>query len=57
MRGLAEELVDAVHCPIGVSQASKDPGAIALSAATELVEVMERLAAARTRARRAGPDP
>ena len=31
-----------VTCPIGVTKTSKDPRAIALSVATELVEVMER---------------
>ena len=42
-RGFAESAVDAVRCPIGVSQASKDPAAIALSTATELVEALEAL--------------
>ena len=38
-QGFSEEQVDAVRCPIGISQASKDPAAIALSTATELIEV------------------
>ena len=41
----AEAEVDGVRCPIGISQASKDPAAIALSTATELIEVMEARAA------------
>jgi xanthine dehydrogenase accessory factor len=36
-RGFAAGELDRVRCPIGVSRASKDPAAIALSAATELV--------------------
>jgi len=44
-QGFSEEQVDAVRCPIGISQASKDPAAIALSTATELIEVMENRAA------------
>ena len=42
-RGFTEEVVDAVRCPIGLSQASKDPDAIALSTAAELVEVLAAL--------------
>ena len=37
------EAIDSVRCPIGVSQASKDPAAIALSTATELVDVIQAL--------------
>ncbi len=42
-RGVPEEKIDTVTCPIGVSRASKDPSAIALATATQLVEVMESL--------------
>ncbi len=42
-RGLTEDALRAVRCPIGVSKASKDPAAIALSTAAELVEVVARL--------------
>ena len=45
-KGFSNEQVDAVRCPIGLSQASKDPAAIALSTAAELVEVLAALAAA-----------
>lgn len=41
-RGHSSERLTRVKCPIGVSKTSKDPAAIALSAAAELVEVMER---------------
>ncbi len=44
-RGFAPAEIESVRCPIGVSRASKHPRAIALSAATELVEVLERLEA------------
>ena len=43
-KGVPRERIDSVVCPIGVSVTSKDPSAIALSAATQLVEVMESLA-------------
>jgi xanthine dehydrogenase accessory factor len=33
-----------VHCPIGLSQASKSPAAIALSTATQLMEVLKQIA-------------
>ena len=42
-KGLSAEGIDAVRCPIGLSQASKDPDAIALSTAAELVEVLAAL--------------
>ena len=42
-RGLDAEAIDAVHCPIGVPQTAKDPAAIALSTATQLVEVLASL--------------
>jgi len=41
-KGFTEEELARVRCPIGVSKAGKDPAAIALSAAAELVEVLER---------------
>lgn len=36
-RGFAPEVLARVHCPIGVTRGSKDPAAIALATATELV--------------------
>lgn len=39
-RGLAREALMRVRCPIGVTRASKDPAAIALSAATELAGIL-----------------
>lgn len=45
-KGLAPELVDTVRCPIGVTRGSKDPAAIALSTATQLVELLATLPAA-----------
>jgi xanthine dehydrogenase accessory factor len=39
-KGFREEELARVRCPIGVSRASKDPSAIALSTAVELVEVL-----------------
>ncbi len=44
-RGFPSEAIDAVRCPIGVTKTSKDPSAIALSAAAELVDVWARLEA------------
>ena len=44
--GVPTERIEAVHCPIGVSRASKRPDAIALSTATQLVDVFEALEAA-----------
>ncbi len=41
-RGFAPDRIASITCPIGLSQASKDPAAIALSTATQLVEVLER---------------
>ena len=43
--GLPEELLATVHCPIGVSRASKHPSAIALSTATQLVDTFEAIEA------------
>jgi len=43
-RGFSDAQIATVTCPIGVSRASKEPAAIALSTATELTEVMARLA-------------
>lgn len=42
-KGFSEEQLAGVQCPIGLSQASKSPAAIALSTATELMEVLSRL--------------
>jgi xanthine dehydrogenase accessory factor len=41
-RGHSSERLARVKCPIGVSKTSKDPAAIALAAAAELAEVMQR---------------
>ncbi len=41
-RGFTSEQLDSVKCPIGVVQGSKDPAAIALSTATELVSVLTK---------------
>ncbi len=41
-KGISAEAIASVRCPIGVSQVSKTPHAIALSTATELVEVIAR---------------
>ena len=51
-KGFSEDLIARVTCPIGASKTSKDPRAIAVSAAAELLEVFERLAPARQTARR-----
>ncbi len=42
-RGHAAEIIARVRCPIGVSKHSKEPNAIAISAAAELLQVMERV--------------
>jgi xanthine dehydrogenase accessory factor len=44
-KGLSEAQVDSVTCPLGGKRASKDPAAIALATATQLVEVMDSLVA------------
>ncbi len=41
-RGFSAEHIARVRCPIGVSKHSKEPNAIAISAAAELLDVMER---------------
>jgi len=41
-RGLTEEQIATVTCPIGAVRTSKEPTAIAISAAAELLEVMDR---------------
>jgi len=41
-RGLGPEAIARVTCPIGVTRGSKEPGAIALSTATQLVETFAR---------------
>ena len=40
-KGFTEEQLARVRCPIGVSKTSKDPRAIAVSTAAELLAVME----------------
>ena len=50
-KGFPPELVARVTCPIGASKTSKDPRAIAVSAAAELLEVFERTAPSRQAAR------
>jgi len=45
-KGIPEDAIDRVTCPIGGKRASKDPAAIALATAAELVEVMESLVGA-----------
>jgi xanthine dehydrogenase accessory factor len=42
-RGFTAEEIARVRCPIGVSKHSKEPNAIAISAAAELLQVMERV--------------
>lgn len=42
-RGFTAAQIARVRCPIGVSKHSKEPNAIAISAAAELLEVMERV--------------
>jgi xanthine dehydrogenase accessory factor len=39
-RGFAPEALDRVRCPIGATRTSKDPAAIALSTAAELVSIL-----------------
>ena len=46
-RGFTEAEIGKVRCPIGVSKHSKEPTAIAISVAAELLEVMQRSAGAR----------
>lgn len=41
-RGFSEQEIAAVRSPIGVTKGSKDPRAIAISTAAELLEVLER---------------
>jgi len=40
-RGFSEAELDRVRCPIGISKHSKEPTAIAISVAAELLEVMQ----------------
>ena len=40
-RGVSEEKITSITCPIGLSRASKDPAGIALSTAAQLVDVIE----------------
>ena len=44
-RGFTESEIAKVRCPIGVSKHSKEPSAIAISVAAELLEVLQRAAA------------
>lgn len=46
-RGFSEAEIGKVRCPIGISKHSKEPTAIAISVAAELLEVMQRSADAR----------
>ena len=39
---MSEEALDSVRCPIGLTRSSKEPGAIAISTAAELLEVLAR---------------
>ncbi|HJP01538.1 MAG TPA: xanthine dehydrogenase accessory protein XdhC [Planctomycetota bacterium] len=41
-KGVSEEALDSVRCPIGLTRSSKEPGAIAISTAAELLEVLAR---------------
>ncbi len=43
-KGFAAEEVDRVKCPVGVTRASKEPGAIALSIGAQLIEQRQLLA-------------
>ena len=40
-RGFTEQEIAKVRCPIGVSKHSKEPAAIAISVAAELLEVLQ----------------
>ncbi len=53
-RGFTAEQLGSVRCPIGVVQGSKDPAAIALSTAAELVQALASPARARTGSGSAG---
>lgn len=44
-RGFSDEQIASVRCPIGVAKTSKEPTAIAISTAAELLGVLEGLAA------------
>jgi xanthine dehydrogenase accessory factor len=46
-RGFDEESIARITCPIGAAQTSKEPRAIAVSAAAELLEVMDRMSQSR----------
>ena len=41
-RGFTEAQIAGVRCPIGISKHSKEPSAIAISVAAELLELLER---------------
>lgn len=41
-KGFTDAALDSVHCPIGLTRCSKEPGAIALSAAAAISEVFAR---------------
>ena len=44
-RGVSEEQLATVHCPIGLTRTSKEPSAIALSTATQLLASLDQEAA------------
>jgi xanthine dehydrogenase accessory factor len=48
-RGLGADEIARIRCPIGVSKHSKEPTAIAISVAAELIEVMQTAPASRAR--------
>jgi xanthine dehydrogenase accessory factor len=48
-KGFDAHAIERVTCPIGASRTSKDPRAIAVSTAAQLLEVLERTAAERVR--------
>lgn len=51
-RGVAPEAIARVRCPIGLGRVSKEPTAIAISTAAELLEVVAREAERATRSQR-----
>jgi xanthine dehydrogenase accessory factor len=54
-KGFSADLIARVTCPIGASKTSKDPRAIAVSTAAELLAVFERAAQKRRAGERAPP--
>lgn len=49
-RGFTSEEIDRVRCPIGATKGSKEPAAIAISTAAEILDVMARVEQARVEA-------